>query len=192
MKKFTLGLSIAALAAAGAAYAQQDMRPKMDGDGNGVVTRAEAQTHAAQMFERMDVNNDGKLDQTDRAARKAERRTMMFERMDADNSGQISRDEFMNAHQDGKHMGRHDRDGDGKHERRGHKRGHGEGMMMKMADTNNDGSISKAEFTTAAMSRFAKMDGNSDGKVTQEERQAARDAMRAQWKAKRDAAPTTN
>jgi len=37
--------------------------------GDKTVTRAEAQTHAAAMFARMDVNKDGKIDAGDREAR---------------------------------------------------------------------------------------------------------------------------
>ena len=52
----------------------------------------------------------------------------------------------------------------------------GRGGMMAMADTNKDGAISKAEMTAALEGRFAKMDVDKDGKLTQ----ADRDAMRAQ------------
>ena len=53
--------------------------------------------------------------------------------------------------------------------------GRGGGIMM-MADTNKDGTITKAELTAALEARFAKMDIDKDGKLTQ----ADRDAMRAQ------------
>ncbi|MBA4754237.1 MAG: calcium-binding protein [Sphingobium sp.] len=52
----------------------------------------------------------------------------------------------------------------------------GRGGMMAMADTNKDGAISKAEMSAALEGRFAKMDVDKDGKLTQ----ADRDAMRAQ------------
>ena len=71
MKKLTLGLSAAVLALAGAAYAQPGMHAKHDTDGDGVVSRAEAQAHADQIFSRMDANSDGKLDQADRDRRLA-------------------------------------------------------------------------------------------------------------------------
>ena len=48
----------------------------------------------------------------------------------------------------------------------------GGAMMLKLADANGDGVVTKAEFTAALDQRFAKMDGNKDGKVTVEERQA--------------------
>lgn len=180
MKKITLGLSLAALVAGGAAYADHHgQRPDMDTDGNGVVTRAEAQAHAGTMFAKMDANGDGKLDETDRAARKEERRTKMFEALDADSNGQISRSEFMA----GNMRGGPDGDG-GKHHRMGKRGGHGK--MMEMADANKDGAISKAEFTAGAMQHFDRMDANKDGQVTAEEKQAARDAMRAKWRERSD------
>jgi hypothetical protein len=73
-----------------------------------------------------------------------------------------------------------------------HGRG-GPGGMMAMAeqaDTNHDGAISQAEFMAAAMKRFDAEDTNHDGKVTKEERQASREARKAQWQAKKaDKAP---
>ena len=52
----------------------------------------------------------------------------------------------------------------------------GRGGMMAMADTNKDGAISKAELTAGLEARFARMDVDKDGKLTQ----ADRDAKRAQ------------
>ncbi len=54
----------------------------------------------------------------------------------------------------------------------------GGGMMR--ADTNRDGSITRAEMIADAEARFAAMDGDRNGSVTAEERDAAREAMRAQ------------
>lgn len=50
------------------------------------------------------------------------------------------------------------------------------GAMMAQADTNKDGKISKAELTAALEARFAKMDVDHDGQITQKDR----DAMRQQ------------
>ena len=41
--------------------------------------------------------------------------------------------------------------------------------MMKMHDTNNDGQLSKDEYTKAKMDAFAKYDKNSDGMLSKEE-----------------------
>ena len=46
--------------------------------------------------------------------------------------------------------------------------GRGGGMMMR-ADTNGDGTISRAEFTAQAEARFARMDKNGDGFITADE-----------------------
>ncbi|MBW8755407.1 MAG: EF-hand domain-containing protein [Sphingomonadales bacterium] len=176
-RKIALGLSLAATAVAGAAFAQQAMQ------NDRAVTRAEAQAKAQEMFTRMDANHDGKLDQADREARRA----AMFDRMDADHNGQISRAEFdaMAPHGPGGPggpdggpggPGMHRWGGAGGHMGRGH---HGGGMMMmgRMADADKDGSITQAEFTQAALQRFDAADANHDGTVTGEERQAARKAM---------------
>ena len=197
MKKVALGLSAAVLAIAGAAYAQQSMRPKPDADGNGIVTRAEMQAHSAQMFAKMDANKDGKIDAADREARQA----AMFDMIDSDKNGQISRAEFTVHHGPGHRMqgeggeghrgmgagmgagmGEGMGEGMGSH-RGGHRGGHGGGgMMARMADTNNDGAVSQAEFTAAAVQRFDRIDANKDGQITAEERQAGRAAMRERWR----------
>ncbi|MCB2048610.1 MAG: EF-hand domain-containing protein [Novosphingobium sp.] len=183
-KSLIIGLSAIALAAGGAVYAQNHGGAMMgDADGNGVITRAEAQAGAAAMFARMDANKDGALTEADREARMAERKAEMFAMMDTDKNGQISREEFM-AH---RHEGmRGDKDGmRGDKDGMGHKmgmRGRGGGMMMQMADTNKDGRISKAEFTAAAMARFDATDANKDGQVTSDERKAHREEMRGKWR----------
>ncbi|WP_156840731.1 EF-hand domain-containing protein [Novosphingobium aquimarinum] len=186
MKKWTIGIAAVALAATGTAFAAQEtMRKGPDANGDGVITSAESQAKADAMFARMDANNDGKIDQADREARQADRKAKMFAAMDADGNGAISRDEFMSHERPHRRMGKND--GDNRDARWGGKRGHRGGMMAmaKMADTNNDGAISKAEFEAAHAKHFAMMDGNGDGRVTKEERQAAREQMKAQWKQNR-------
>ncbi|MCD8493982.1 MAG: EF-hand domain-containing protein [Alphaproteobacteria bacterium] len=45
----------------------------------------------------------------------------------------------------------------------------GSGKMLKDADTNGDGMISKDEFTAFHEKRFTEMDTNSDGQISQDE-----------------------
>lgn len=187
MKKLIAGLSLAALAAGGIAYAQQDTR-------DGTITRAEAQARAAEMFTRLDVNKDGKLDAADRTARMAQ----MFDRLDTDHSGQISREEFAAAHERG--PGHEGMGGGAEHEGHeghpggkpgrgpmggGHMGGPREGMMgmARMADANGDGAITQSEMTAAALKHFDSADANKDGKLTPDERRAAQQAMRGKWRA---------
>ncbi len=193
-RKLALGISLAATALAGTAYAQQDTR----GKGNGVTTRAEAQSHAAARFARMDANKDGKLDAADREAR----RNLMFDRIDADKDGQISRAEFSarphrpegakstHGAETGKEGRKHHGWG-GRGSGRGDW-GHRGGMGGRFADADKNGVVTQAEFTAAALQRFDRTDADKNGQVTPEERQAARKAMRDEWRAKRDAAKPTN
>ncbi len=189
MKKLTLGLSAAALALAGTvslAIAADQPPAAPDARADRSMTRAEAQAHAEAMFARLDVNKDGKLDQADRAARDAQ----MFQQMDTDHNGSISQEEFAAHHQRGQHDGPQggpppagEPAGPGGPGGRGHggHDGPGDGgMMMRMADTNKDGAVSKDEFVAAALKRFDAMDTNKDGTVTAQERRAARQAMRGE------------
>lgn len=193
-KTLTLGLSIAALAVAGTAVAQNAPAANRGDWANKTVSRAEVQTQAATMFDRMDANHDGKLDQADRAARK----TQMFAKLDTDKNGQLSPAELEAGHKlrpgrsegapGGDHAGMAGMD-HGK--MGGHKMG-GRGMhggMGRMADANKDGTVTRAEFVAAALTRFDAGDSNRDGSLTPAERQAAHAAMKAQWQAKRAAKP---
>ena len=175
MKKTVLAIALLTTGLAGAAIAQAPA-PGSDPMGDKTVTKAEAQAKAAEMFAKMDVNKDGKLDQADRAAH----RTEMFGRLDANKDGNVSRDEFAAAHrgmgEGGKAAGEH-RMG----ERRMGKRGGGHmggRMMMQMADTNKDGAISREEMTAAHARMFDMADANKDGKLTPEERKAHHQQMR--------------
>lgn len=196
MKKISL-LTLGAALIAVPVLAAPGGAAKGDADGNGVLTRVEAQANAAQMFAKMDVNKDGKLDAADRAAKRAEMQAKKFASLDADGNGSISKAEWDQnsadriAKRSEKRAGagearegkRHGMRGPGK---RGGHHGMG-GRMMGQADTNGDKAISQAEFQAAALARFDASDANKDGQVTAEERKA----QRGEWRAKRGAAPTT-
>lgn len=211
MKKFVLALSAGALAlGAGAfAYAQAG---QPGGGPVGDLTLAQVQAKADAEFAKLDVNHDGVINQADRDAMRAARKTEMFAEIDTNHDGSISKDEFMAAkgpHGDrGPGMGQpgmgqpgmgqpgmggpggQGMRGPGKrgHGMRGGRGGHGGmGMMMlRMADANNDGSVTRAEFDAAVKTHFAQVDTNHDGKVTKAERQAFHAQMRGKmgqrWK----------
>ena len=202
MKRIVLAAILATTAAAGYAGAQQVraemshpyMSPLRD------MARDEAKAKAVELFARLDVNHDGKLDPADRAAQIAR----WFDAIDTDHNGQISRAEFMAMHDHGPgwdgepgpgHEGmRPDgpppppgggpgRNGPGDGGPGGPHHGmHGPGDMMalvRMADANHDGAISQAEFMTFAMRRFDMADTNHDGKLSPAEQETERRAERA-------------
>lgn len=193
MKKIVLGISAAALAlGAGALYAAAPEGPAGD------VTWAEAKAKADEMWAKLDVNKDGKLDQADRDAKVLQK----FDAIDTNHDGSISRDEFLAHHNamrgpgvDGPGAG----PGEGHRWHRGGRGGpqgrgpgpdgpamHGgmmgsPGMVLRMADANKDGVVTKAEYDAAVKAHFDRVDTNHDGKISKEERKAARDAMRARF-----------
>jgi len=56
------------------------------------MTRDLAATHAAQMFARMDTDSDGRLTETDRAARMSQRHDARFARLDTDAASFLTAD----------------------------------------------------------------------------------------------------
>ncbi len=211
MKKSVFAISGTAAALAGSAVMAQSPMSKASPDRN--VTRAEATAHATARFQRMDINGDGVVDAADRAARAEQR----FSKADTNGDGELSQIEMTAMHQARKarhtaanqdraeqrqarmaeRFAKMDADQSGglsqaelsaMHEMRGKRGGKRGGMrMLAMADTNGDKAISSAEFTAAAIARFDRADANGDGTLTTAERKAAREAMRAEWKAKRQA-----
>jgi Ca2+-binding EF-hand superfamily protein len=173
MKKMILALAFATTGLAGAAAAQP-AGPGPDPMGDKTVTRAEAQAKAGEMFARMDANKDGKIDQADRGAKRAQ----MFDRLDANKDGSVSRDEFAAAQK--ARDGQARKPGEDRMGKRGDRHGGGKrGMMMlRMADANKDGTITRDEFMAAHGKHFDMTDANKDGKISPEERKAQMAKMR--------------
>lgn len=187
------GAALAALlGATGYAYAMPEGGPPK--------TRTEVQARIAEHFKKTDANGDGYVTKAEadaaraamkakRAEHRAERREQHFAKLDSDKNGVLSKEEFAaprerggdeakRGHHGGKHMGH-----------RGWGR-HGGGMRMgeawfDRADANKDGKISLAEASTGPLARFDKVDTNKDGAISTEERDAARAAMRAKWQERR-------
>jgi hypothetical protein len=190
VKKITLWTLGAALIATPAIAAQAT-----GADGKTTLTRTEAQTRATEMFAKLDANKDGKLDATDRAAMRAEMQARRFATLDANKDGSISKAEWdqqaadRSARRGEKRAAageprdgqRHGMRGPGK--RGGH---HRMGGMMGGPGADGNKASTQAEFVAASLARFDRIDANKDGQVTAEERQAARTAQRAEWKAKAD------
>jgi hypothetical protein len=144
-------------------------------------TRADAEAKVKAYFARVDANGDGKATKDEfegaRDARRDEFRGKAFDQLDTDKNGQISRSEF-----------------DAGAERRGERRagmrkgrrgmagaggpGGREGQRFARIDADGDGSVTQAEMLKAMMDRFDASDANKDGTVTREERRAAMRQMR--------------
>ena len=158
---------------ASAIYAAPD--GKADQDGDRIITKAEAMAAADAHFAMMDANDDGTLNDSDKAAMLAKR----FAAIDTDKNGAISQAEFMAAHEmlGERRMSRREkrmehRKMSKRHEHEGGRDGRMD--IMARADSNGDKAISQPEFRAAAEARFAKADTNKDGRITPDERKAGR------------------
>lgn len=135
-------------------------------------------------FAEMDTNRDGFLTRDEmqemRGERRAKRMAMRgktagtpgagaFERLDTNRDNMISREEF-----DSMRTMRQAHRGEWAGKRGQHMAMRGHGMMMRRADTDNDGRVSLAEAQAAAVKHFDKLDANHDGRITPEERQQMR------------------
>lgn len=195
MKKTTLAASAAVLltASTAALFAVYPAfaEPGRDPMGDATVTWADAKSRADMLWTKLDVNKDGVLNHADREAKMGE----MFDMIDANHDGSISKAEFTAHHKTMMEGGRKGRDGapgtPPPPPGMGSDMGGGMGMMMgpgahrlhemaEKADTNHDGTITRAEFDAAGKARFDAADSNHDGKLTPAERLAAWKAMRAE------------
>ena len=118
----------------------------------------------ASHFSKADANGDGKLSRAE-VEKALPRLAGSFDRIDTDKDGQISRAELQawkKAHR-------------GERQARAAER-------FKHADTDGDGAISRAEAEKNAprlAKRFDQIDSNKDGRLTQDELRAYREAKRS-------------
>lgn len=197
MRKFLFAAAgFAALTAAvGVAAAQnqpQQERPRgvfaMDANSDGVLTRQEFDAARTAQFTRLDANSDGFLSREEMRAQRGERGPRghrgQLARADANNDGNITREEFLarptamfdrlDANKDGvisadeRPQPRQRAEGQRAERPEGH-RGH-----RARVDADSDGRVSRAEWDAAGAAMFQRLDANNDGRITQEEAQAGR------------------
>lgn len=168
-----------------------------DSNSDGVLTRAEFDAGRAAEFTRLDADNNGQLTREEMRAGwregRGEGRRGRGHRgggpdgphglagADANNDGNITRDEFLarplemfnrlDANHDGVIQASERPQRPERQARDGERR---ERPDRPNPDTNGDGSFSRAEFTAMGAGMFERLDANNDGRVTQEEAQAAR------------------
>ena len=193
-RTLTFSIATAALLLSGVAYAQTTAQPAATAErpareARPDMTRDTVQERATQMFARLDVNSDGKIDAADGAERSGERNAARFERTDTNGDGAISAEEFaaMGDMRRNRMGGRNDAAAGeqpaGREARSGRRGGGGGGMgharaLLGQADADGDSAVTRAEFSAAMIARFDAADANNDGTVSREERRAARPEAR--------------
>lgn len=211
MTKFLLGgAAVAAIVAAGAAFAQPAAAPAPAPQAHMMhhglaktVTRDEVVAHVRDMFAKFDSNRDGFVTREEadsahqrmagerlekREKRMAERGSAAFDRLDTNKDGSISRQEFDAGRQLRQErrvvVMRQGGEAVGGHPgmMRMHRigMGFGHGRLLEMSDTNKDGRVTLQEATATALQHFDAGDLNRDGKLTPEERMQHHQQLRAQ------------
>ncbi|MGE0742367.1 MAG: hypothetical protein AB7O98_13580 [Hyphomonadaceae bacterium] len=189
------GVTGVALAQSGGERPERPGWFQADANNDGVLTRQEFDAGSEARFAQMDSNNDGQLSREERRESRAERREgrrgghhrgggWMLTRADANEDGNITRDEFLARPIE--HFNRLDANSDGvisaeERPQRGDRGARAERRGDRPnPDANGDNQISRAEFVAMSGSMFERLDANDDGRVTQEEAQAARPHRRGQ------------
>lgn len=200
MKQSKILFLAAALAAAGVAIAAPQAgsatgigpRAKVDANGDGVITRAEAAAHPrlARHFDRLDANRDGRLDRGERPQHGRRGHVIgHILRLDANGDGRIARTEAGDSKL-GARFAQIDTNGDGyivrgemeaararMHAQRMQQRQQKAREAFAAADRNRDGRLSRDE-ATQAMPRVAKafawLDADRDGFLGPQELRPAR------------------
>lgn len=192
MKKMTIAaiaLTIGTGAAFAAMHGGKDHFARIDTDGNGAISKAEAETMSTERFTRMDADKSGSLTVKElgkahgmrghhggKQGNKQEGRDgkgrdgvdrearieQRFEKLDADKSGAVTLEE-MKATADARTQ-KHD-------ERRA--------ARFAELDADGNGEVSKAEFVTQGVDKmFARLDTDASGEITHDEMRAGHKAMR--------------
>jgi Ca2+-binding EF-hand superfamily protein len=163
-----------------------------DANADGTVTYEEFLGASRNRFERMDTDSNATISEDEFSsymqARREERHKDHFERMDANKDGKVSKDEFLSSSQeraqrrfermDGNNDGQLSSDelGPGKK----HKPRFGKKIFSKL-DTNGDGKVTQQESQAAWAKWFERMDSNGDKVVTADETKQARAKWRDKW-----------
>lgn len=140
-----------------------------DLNGDNTVTRAEVEQLQGEEFAFRDRNGDGFLDQADASPMRQRMMSLREERREA---RQAAREEA----------------GEDRSGRRGMRRGDRDGEPRQRMDANEDGRISRDEFTARSARLFERLDTDSNGSVTPAEldahveaRMERRQERRAPW-----------
>ena len=152
--------------------------------GDRMMTWAEFKAYADEGFAKIDVNHDGVIDKSDRQAMRDQMFSRQFDSMDKNHDGSVNRQEFDAEHpHDGPSPPPQMGSGSDHPAGPGHSEHRGPGMagmmMLRGADTDHDGKITRTEYDASIKLHFDAMDTNHDGQISKDERQAAHAKMRA-------------
>ena len=187
MKKSNiLVLAIASVLAAGVAIAAPATAPaqkaRVDANGDGVISRAEAAAHPrlAERFDQLDKNRDGRLDASERPQFKGRgHRGGGMAMLDANKDGVIDRTEAAKFPKFAQRFDHLDKNRDGRLDASERPQRMGRGGGMAKIDKNGDGRISRNEAVGSPFAqRFDQLDANRDSYITREEMRASFQKMR--------------
>lgn len=149
----------------------------LDANKDGTVTRAEATAAIERHFDMMDTDHNGIVTAAERRAEHARMAEQHFLAMDTDRNGQVSLEEFRAARERmrGPMPGGPDGAGAPPPPPPPIAGGRGRGWADKHGP---EGDVTKADFTARALALFDRIDSNKDGKITAQERDAARAQMK--------------
>ena len=120
--------------------------------------QAQDKGQPSKLFERLDANRDGKITNEEMVVLTSQR----FTRIDVDNDGNITAVELQ-----------------AKMKTNAEKRSK---RVMKRADSNGDGMITREEFLAQAEKRFARVDTDKNGAISMEELEVVRQKAIEQYK----------
>jgi hypothetical protein len=116
------------------------------------------------IFGRADANSDGFVSKDEFAAG----RTAMFAKLDANSDGTVDQAELDKAREAWHQRKSQQTQADNGTQTETPKKGH-HGRFMARIDTDSDGKVTTQEFAAAGEAMFAKFDANGDGKLAQDE-----------------------
>jgi hypothetical protein len=158
----TLSAALALAAGGAAATPGANFLAQWDADGDGAVTRAEADDRRIAIFESFDADADGALSAAELALM-AEHRAQMAEDGHGPGQGEGQGRRWQQAMRDGQGRGMAHGQGQGA---RMAGAGHGAGGIIGLLDDDGDGAIQRAEFLAATDAWFSRRDRTGDGVIT--------------------------
>lgn len=143
------------------------MLEKLDTNKDGGISLEEVQTSHAELFAKVDANNDSSLTEEEfgmiKELKKAERDAKRAANATSTDTGtDAASDQTAQSDKDGKRKGKHAGKRGGKH---GGKHGGKKGPSFDRLDADSSGSVTLTEFTGQADKMFERMDRNSDGVI---------------------------